>query len=37
LVQELDKFSALRGKDTDVFIEHKIVNADYYEADGHGE
>ncbi|HEY5630529.1 MAG TPA: hypothetical protein VIR31_00235 [Nitrososphaeraceae archaeon] len=31
------QFSALRGKDTDVFIERKIVNAEYYEADGHGE
>jgi hypothetical protein len=31
------QFSASKGKDTDVFIERKIVDADYYQADGHGE
>jgi hypothetical protein len=31
------QFSATEGKDTDVVIEHKIVNAEYYKADGHGE
>ena len=31
------QFSASKGKDTDVFIERKIVDADYYQADGHSE
>jgi hypothetical protein len=31
------QFSASKGKDTDVFIERKIVKADYYELGGRGE
>ena len=31
------QFSASKGKDTDVFIERKIVDADYYKADSSGE
>jgi hypothetical protein len=31
------QFSASKGKDTDVFIERKIVDADYYQAHDHSE
>lgn len=31
------QFSASKGKDTDVLIERKIVEADYYKPDGRGE
>ena len=31
------QFSVSKGKDTDVFIECKIVDADYHQADGHSE